>query len=94
MRADLSDDKSSQLGETAGDAVAQRPRRPRCIILSCTTPPKKCQQLALTADTVASCAAFSSAGMCAPPPPPLPGRGAVLKVYLTEEPGPKPRYES
>lgn len=26
VRADLSDDKSSQLGETAGDAVARRPR--------------------------------------------------------------------
>lgn len=70
VRADLYDDKSSQLGETAGDAVAQRQRRPRCIILSCTTPPKKCQQLALTADTVASCAAFSSVGMCTPPPSP------------------------
>lgn len=86
MRADLSDDKSSQLGETAGDAVARRPRRPRSIILSCATQKKikKCQQLALTADMVASC--VRSRGRTPPPRPPA-GRRAVLKVYLRDDGG-------
>lgn len=93
VRADLSDDKSSQLGETAGDAVAWRPRQPHCIILSCSTPPKKmpttpadsrygCDLCGVHVDWRVHC-------------PLLPQTGsAILKVYLTEEPGPKSQCES